>query len=151
MPKRTQSMDCPKEARRTLEPAERHVETSVDTMFRAFSDRTRLRILRLLLDGEMCVGDLVSILETDQPRVSQHLAYLRSAGLVVGRKQGLWSFYSLAVPKSPFHLKLLDCLGHCFAEVPELKADQQRAAEIARRGGCCTSDSGIRATSSPVG
>jgi ArsR family transcriptional regulator len=136
MPKRTHSTEFQEKARRTHEPAERQVETSVDTMFRAFSDRTRLRILRLLLDGEMCVCDLVSILETDQPRVSQHLAYLRSAGLVVVRKQGLWSIYSLAVPKSPFHVKLLDCLANCFAEVPELQADQQRAAEVASRGRC---------------
>jgi len=110
---------------------------SVDTMFRAFSDRTRLRILHLLLDGEMCVGDLVAILETTQPRASQHLAYLRNAGLVVGRKSGLWHYYSLSPAGSSFHKKLLECLKHCFSEVPELKADDARAAKLRRDGRCC--------------
>jgi len=112
-------------------------DSSVDTMFRAFSERTRLRILHLLLDGEMCVGDLVAILETTQPRASQHLAYLRNAGLVLGRKDGLWIYYSLAPAQSPFHKKLLECLKHCFSEVPELQADENRATKLRRAGRCC--------------
>ena len=68
----------------------------ISSMFRAFSDPTRLRILRLLQAGECCVGDLVSILELPQPSVSRHLAYLREAGLVADRKEGLWVYYSLA-------------------------------------------------------
>lgn len=123
-------------------PAQKHLpardrENNVDVMFRAFSERTRLRILHLLLDGEMCVGDLVAILETTQPRASQHLAYLRNAGLVTGRKSGLWNFYSLAKPNSPFHTKLLECLKYCFSEVPELQADDRRAAKLRREGRCC--------------
>ncbi len=113
-------------------------DNNVDVMFRAFSERIRLRILHLLLDGEMCVGDLVTILEMTQPRVSQHLAYLRSAGLVVGRKSGLWNYYSLAKAQSPFHKKLLECLKHCFSEVPELQADDRRADELRRAGRCCS-------------
>jgi ArsR family transcriptional regulator, arsenate/arsenite/antimonite-responsive transcriptional repressor len=111
---------------------------SVDSMFRAFSERTRLRILHLLLDGEMCVGDLVAILETTQPRASQHLAYLRNAGLVTARKDGLWIYYSLALAKSPFHKKLLECLKQCFSEVPELQADEKRAKKLRRSGRCCS-------------
>lgn len=110
---------------------------SVDLMFRAFSDRTRLRILNLLLNGEMCVGDLVAILETNQPRASQHLAYLRNAGLVSVRKAHLWSYYSLTPPKSEFHTHLLKCLTCCFAEVPELRTDERRAAQLRKKGGCC--------------
>ncbi len=53
-----------------------------DLMFRAFSDRTRLRILYLLQGGECCVGNLVDILGIEQPSASRHLAYLRRAGLV---------------------------------------------------------------------
>ena len=63
----------------------------VDLKFRAFSDRTRLRILHLLQEGELCVGDIVAILKVPQPRASRHLAYLRKADLVVVRKSGLWS------------------------------------------------------------
>jgi DNA-binding transcriptional ArsR family regulator len=67
----------------------------INSMFRAFSDQTRLRILRLLQGGECCVGDLVTVLELPQPSVSRHLAYLREAGLVSDRRQGLWVYYSL--------------------------------------------------------
>jgi len=110
---------------------------SVDLMFRAFSDRTRLRILRVLLGGELCVGDIVDALGAPQPRVSRHLAYLRKAELVLVRKSGLWSHYSLAPAKTPFHRKLLECLAKCFGEVPELQADNARAAKIRKSGGCC--------------
>jgi ArsR family transcriptional regulator len=112
---------------------------SVDLMFRAFSDRTRLRILHILLDGELCVGDIVDILRAPQPRVSRHLAYLRKANLVVVRKSGLWCHYSLTQAETPFHRKLLECLAKCFGEVPELQADSARAAKIRKSGGCCPS------------
>lgn len=108
----------------------------VDQMFWAFSDRTRLRILHVLLRGEMCVGDLVDILNLPQPRVSRHLSHLRKAQLVVVRTEGLWKHYSLADPDSPFHEKLLACLAGCFSEVPELQADDARAVKL-RQSGCC--------------
>src|ERR1700735_4832124 len=53
----------------------------IDLMFRAFSDRRRLRILYLLQSGECCVGNIVDILGIEQPSASRHLAYLRRAGL----------------------------------------------------------------------
>jgi ArsR family transcriptional regulator, arsenate/arsenite/antimonite-responsive transcriptional repressor len=111
--------------------------TSTDSMFRAFSDRTRLRILHVLQGGELCVGDIVEILQAPQPRISRHLAYLRKAKLVTVRKSGLWSHYRLAPAKTPFHKKLLECLAKCFVEVPELQADTARAAKIRTSGGCC--------------
>ena len=114
-------------------------QDSVDLMFRAFSDRTRLRILYVLRGGELCVGDIVQSLQAPQPRVSRHLAYLRKANLVLVRKAGLWSHYSLAPAKTPFHRKILECLGKCFNEVPELQADEARAAKIRKSGGCCPS------------
>ncbi len=114
---------------------------SIDLMFRASSDRTRLRILSVLQGGELCVGDIVEILLAPQPRVSRHLAYLRKAGLVVVRKSGQWSHYSLAPANTPFHRKLLECLAKCFGEVPELQADSARAAKIRTFGGCCPKSS----------
>lgn len=109
----------------------------IDLMFRAFSDRTRLRILHILLNGELCVGDIVEILQAPQPRISRHLAYLRKANLVVVRRTGPWSHYSLTQAKTSFHRKLLECLAKCFGEVPELQADLARAAKIRKSGGCC--------------
>ncbi len=106
----------------------------VDLMFRAFSDRTRLRILHLLGDGELCVCHLVDVLDVPQPKASRHLAYLRKAGLVLARKEGLWSYYRLAPARNAFHQKLLDCLGCCFRDVPELADDGKR---LAARLKCC--------------
>src|SRR5687768_8139377 len=102
--------------------------TRVDVMFRAFSDRTRLRILHLLTGGELCVCDLVEVLRVPQPKVSRHLAYLRKAGLVVARKGGYWSYYNLAPACNAFHAKLFDCLACCFQDVPELAKDAKRLA-----------------------
>ena len=75
--------------------------SSVDRMFRAFSDRTRLRILSMLDrspagQGELCVCEIVGVLGVPQPKVSRHLAYLRRAGLVEARRDGLWMYYRLA-------------------------------------------------------
>jgi ArsR family transcriptional regulator len=111
--------------------------TRVGRIFRAFSDRTRLRILHLLLGGECCVGDIVKVLRVEQPSASRHLAYLRRAGLVVVRRARMWSYYSLAPAQLPFHQKLLECLACCFGEVPEIKADAARAAKLRREGGGC--------------
>ena len=113
-------------------------QNTVDLMFRAFSDRTRLRILHVLRGGELCVGDIVESLRAPQPRVSRHLAYLRKANLVVARKSGLWSHYALAPAKTPFHRKLLECLEKCFGGVPEIQADAARAVKIRQSGGCCS-------------
>lgn len=106
-------------------------------MFRAFSDPTRLRILHLLLDGELCVGDLVKILKVPQPTASRHLAYLRRTGLVATRKNGLWNYYTLQPAKNEFHRNLLKCLPGCFVAVPEISKDSTRAASVKRSGGCC--------------
>jgi ArsR family transcriptional regulator len=109
----------------------------IDVVFRAFSDRTRLRILSLLQEGECCVGDLVDVLGIEQPAASRHLAYLRRAGLVAVRRSAQWSYYALAPATCPFHEKLLQCLACCFTEVPQIRADRARAAKLRKAGGCC--------------
>jgi ArsR family transcriptional regulator len=105
---------------------------SVNLMFRAFSDRTRLRILHLLLKGEMCVCDIVSVMRVPQPTASRHLAYLLRTGLIVKRRQGLWAYYKLAPTTSSFHRSLIGCLKKCFGNVPELASDAKRASQA-----CC--------------
>lgn len=107
----------------------------VDKLFRAFSDRTRLRILHMLSSREVCVCDLTCVLGVPQPKVSRHLSYLRRAGLVQVRKEGLWCYYRLAAARNPFHQKLLECLGCCFQDVPELRKDAARLERI--RNTCC--------------
>ena len=106
----------------------------VDRFFRAFADRTRLRILHLLRGGEVCVCDLQTVLRVPQAKVSRHLAYLRRAGLVSARKQGLWSYYTLAPARDATHRKLLECLATCFDRVPELARDDARLKQCGCSG-----------------
>lgn len=109
---------------------------SIDNIFRALSDRTRLRILNLLQGGELCVCHLVSVLDVPQPTASRHLAYLRKAGLVVARKDGIWHFYRLAPARTEFHERLLDCLAACTEAAPELDEDV-RQLRSEQRPSCC--------------
>ena len=110
---------------------------SAASLFRVFADQTRLRILRLLQDGPLCVGDLVEILRAPQPTVSRHLAYLRRSGFVDTQQHGLWIFYEVAPARSTLHRKLLECLVTCVDLLPEVEADVVRARELRRSGGCC--------------
>lgn len=109
---------------------------SVDKMFKAFSDRTRLRILHMLRNGEVCVCDLTRVLNVPQPKVSRHLSYLRKAGLVRVRKDGLWCYYKLSPAKTAFHKKLLECLTCCFKDVPEVRRDAIRLKSVCSSR-CC--------------
>ncbi|HZM04496.1 MAG TPA: metalloregulator ArsR/SmtB family transcription factor [Candidatus Saccharimonadales bacterium] len=110
--------------------------SQAELKFRAVSDRTRLRLLHLLMAGEMCVCDLVEIIKVPQPAASRHLAYLRKAGLVAGEKRGLWMYYSLVPPKTAFHRKLLASLAPCFEDMAELRKDKAMRAKLKRSGRC---------------
>ncbi len=104
----------------------RFAQPQFKTVFRALSDRTRLRILHLLQDGELCVCHIVAVLGSPQPTVSRHLAYLRKAGLVVARREGLWMHYRLAPTRSRSHEMLLECLAQCFREGAVFAKDGER-------------------------
>ncbi len=105
----------------------------VDLMFRAFADPTRLRILHLLLGGELCVCEIVRVLRVPQPTASRHLAYLRKAGLVTARREGQWQHYQLSPPQAKYHRKLVECLECCFPEIPQLARDRKRLNKV-----CCS-------------
>jgi ArsR family transcriptional regulator len=113
------------------------IKSRMPTLFRAFSDSTRLRILHLLKGGELCVCDLMEILRIPQAKTSRHLGYLRKTGLVTAREDGLWSYYSLAPAFGPLHRKLLSCLDECCGELPAIDADSKRARQLRKGGGCC--------------
>jgi len=94
-------------------------------IFKALSDETRLRILGLLLGGELCVCDLVAVLELPQSTVSRHLSTLRNSGLVTDRRQGVWMHYSLAAGEDLFHSELVEFLRRDIAGLPQVERDQQ--------------------------
>lgn len=110
---------------------------TIESTFRALSDKTRLRILGILGGAETCVGDLVEVLGVSQPVASRHLAYLRRAGLVEVRRQGLWAFYSVAPAEGGFRTQVLACVDACLQESAQMAADQIRIAELRAGGGCC--------------
>jgi ArsR family transcriptional regulator, arsenate/arsenite/antimonite-responsive transcriptional repressor len=96
----------------------------MEELFKACADQTRLRILNLLArEGEICVCHLVDVLQTNQPKVSRHLAYLKRVGLVADRKDGLWVHYRLATPLAEHAQRLLDCFSGCCAEVSQMQQD----------------------------
>ena len=70
----------------------------IENLFKALADRTRLRLISLIGDSEVCVCFFVAILKTSQPKISRHLAYLRRAGIVKARREGKWMHYRLAEP-----------------------------------------------------
>jgi ArsR family transcriptional regulator len=67
-------------------------------IFKAISDSTRLKILYLLKDGELCVCEIIMALEKPQSTISHHLNVLKSAGFIKGRKEGVWIHYTLVDP-----------------------------------------------------
>src|ERR1700674_1506953 len=71
----------------------------LELLFRALADRTRLRLLNLIADKEICVCYFVEILRISQPKISRHLAYLRRGGIVAARRQGRWMHYRLVAPQ----------------------------------------------------
>lgn len=110
-----------------------------ETVMKAAGDPTRARILKLLEGGELCVCDLIAVLGLGQSTVSGHLAILREAGLVVGRKQGRWAYYSLADrTKNSYGGPLLALLFNWLDDDARIRADKRRLAAITRDGakGC---------------
>jgi ArsR family transcriptional regulator len=84
------------------------MRADLETLFKALADRTRLRLIQLLGDDELCVCSCVEVLKTNQPKVSRHLAYLRRAGLVSARRDGKWTYYRLVKPEDPHAAKIVD-------------------------------------------
>ena len=80
----------------------------VEHLFLAFADKTRLQLLYLLRDGEVSVNALSEALDTSQPKVSRHLAYLRTMNMVTTRREGKSIFYKLNVPSNPFGASIVD-------------------------------------------
>lgn len=102
----------------------------LEGLLKSCADGTRLRLINLLAGGEVCVCDLVEVLGTNQPKVSRHLAHLKRAGLVRDRRDGLWVYYTLAMPPGGDAGRILACLGSCFADSAEMRSDLARLAEV---------------------
>jgi ArsR family transcriptional regulator len=108
----------------------------LDLLFRALADRTRLRLLNLIADKEICVCYFVEILGMSQPKISRHLAYLRRAGIVATRRQGRWMHYRLLAPGDAVASAILkETLAH-LRQMPEMQGDLAKLETS-----CCDPDS----------
>lgn len=99
---------------------------ALEQVFKALADRTRLRILALLLGGEVCVCHVYESLKIPQPKASRHLAYLKRAGLVEDRKVRLWVYYRLADPGDEVVRTVLASIVHGLTHVPLTQVDWRR-------------------------
>ena len=108
--------------------------SELETLFKALADTTRLRILGLLLTGEVCVCDIHESLKIPQPKASRHLAYLRKAGLVDTRRDGLWSHYRLADAADTLVQTVTGAVRHALTHVDVVHKDAER---LQKRNGCC--------------
>jgi len=108
----------------------------LEQYFKALGDTNRLRILNLLLHGELCVCDIQYVLEATQPNVSRHLSYLKNSGLVLDRRDGYRIFYRLADPKQGTKKRLFEFLQDAYKNEEQLQADKKRLKEAIETGSC---------------
>jgi ArsR family transcriptional regulator len=111
----------------------RHLD-QMERLFKALADSTRLRILGLLLTGEVCVCDIHETLKIPQPKASRHLAYLRRSGLVETRRDGLWIHYRMGTLTDPVLAAISDAVCHALTHI---EAVQRDAGRLQKRNGCC--------------
>jgi ArsR family transcriptional regulator len=107
--------------------------SEMETLFKALADVTRLRILGLLLAGEVCVCHIHESLKIPQPKASRHLAYLRRSGLVDARRDGLWVHYRMATLRDPVLAAIGDAVRHGLAHLEMVHRD---AARLRKKTGC---------------
>ena len=114
----------------------------LEALFQALADRTRLRLLNLMAGGEVCVCFFIEVLDEPQPKISRHLAYLRSAGLVSARREAKWAHYTITPPEEPPARAVFDTVMKAMRDDRDLQRDRAaleraccspRAPELLRR------------------
>jgi ArsR family transcriptional regulator len=115
-----------------------------ELFFRALADRTRLRLLNLMRESEVCVCFFVEILKTNQPKISRHLAYLRRAGIVGARRQGPWMHYRIVEPTDADMAQVLNDVMSWLATDQEMQGDRDRLLKI-----CCAPQLPVKIQGAP--
>ena len=117
---------------------------NLEFLFKALADRTRLRLINLIGDSEVCVCFFVAILKTSQPKISRHLAYLRRAGVVSARREGKWMHYRLVNPPDEHAARIFREVRASLAEHPELQRDREKLLQV-----CCASQLPVQLRRAP--
>ncbi len=105
-------------------------------MHKALSEEIRLRIVMLLMQGELCVCDLMTIFEQSQSKISRHLSYLKHSGLIKGRRDGVWMHYFLNEPLDDPWASQLNLMKEKFSRLTEFRLDRETLTELKKQGGC---------------
>jgi len=105
---------------------------NLEDLFKALADRTRLRLINLIGESEVCVCFLTEILKMSQPKISRHLAYLRRARIVTPRREGKWMHYRLTDPPDEHAAQIFREVRSSLAEHPELQRDREKLEKV-----CC--------------
>ena len=101
-------------------------------LFKALSEEVRLRILGLLMHGELCVCDLMAVLDLPQSTISRHLSYLANAGWLAGERRGVWMYYRFIKDGGGLQQDQLAVLMKHLTMLPMVVRDQQRLAAYLR-------------------
>ena len=99
-------------------------------VYAALADPTRLRILSLLGEDELCVCHIHATLDVPQPTASRHLAYLRKSGLVEARREGIWMHYRLAPIDNPVVAQVMNAALHALTHVAISAKDEHRLHRV---------------------
>jgi ArsR family transcriptional regulator len=105
----------------------------LERFFQALGDTTRLRLLNLMGEQEICVCYFVEILDQPQPKISRHLAYLRKAGIVAARREGKWMHYKIVMPPHIGATQILRQTLAALREEKSMQADRNRLTKA-----CCS-------------
>ncbi len=104
----------------------------MELFFAALADNTRLRLLNLMRDTEVCVCFFVEVIGTNQPKISRHLAYLRKAGIVAARRDGIWAHYRIVTPKNENAARVLREVQEWLNTDKEMQKDRKQLVKV-----CC--------------
>ena len=104
--------------------------SGLETISSALSDSTRLRLLNLMVDGEVCVCFFTEVLGESQPKVSRHLAYLRKSGLVQARRDGKWMHYSIKFPEEVQLRRVLEEALNALGSEEELVNEREQLVKV---------------------
>lgn len=117
----------------------------LNKFFRALADPTRLRLLNLMSEQEVCVCYFTEVIGAPQPKISRHLAYLRRAGIVAARREGKWMHYRLTIPRDSCAASILK------RTMDALKSDRQMQRDRERLNrACCGPNSLVQVLGAPL-
>jgi ArsR family transcriptional regulator len=116
----------------------------IELLFRALADRTRLRLLSLMGNDELCVCFFVEILRASQPKISRHLAYLRRAGVVAARREGKWMHYRVVDPPDPRAARIFQEVRAWLREDASMQRDRERLVRV-----CCAPQQPVQLRGAP--